>query len=202
MNVTNRQSTQIFTLMVAIATSLVITALPLETRADTWELRTTHEEVPGTREIESGKPLKAIKISKVYLTLVPPWRKVSVLTNLCIGHIMVNDFVQADHYCDQAVARKRENAVSHNNRGVLRAMQGDYTGAQEDFSVAADSECVSVQLVDVSDGSNIWAESYDRALTDIFAVQDEVSAAIIDALKVHVGAQRARGRPTGFSRLA
>ena len=54
---------------------------------------------------------------------------------------------------------------------------------------------ITAQLVDVSDGSHIWAESYDRNMTDIFAVQDDVAAAIIDALQIHVGGHPGRGRP-------
>jgi tetratricopeptide (TPR) repeat protein len=55
---------------------------------------------------------------------------------------------------------------------------------------------ITAQLVDVSDGAHIWSETYDRTLTDIFAVQDNVAAAIIDALRIHVGVNPARGRPT------
>jgi TolB-like protein len=55
---------------------------------------------------------------------------------------------------------------------------------------------VTAQLNDVSDGSHIWSETYDRTMTDIFAVQDDVAAAIIDALQIHLGMNPTRGRPT------
>jgi TolB-like protein/DNA-binding winged helix-turn-helix (wHTH) protein/Flp pilus assembly protein TadD len=55
---------------------------------------------------------------------------------------------------------------------------------------------ITAQLVDISDGTHIWSESYDRTMTDIFAVQDDVAAAIIDALQIYVGANPTRGRPT------
>ncbi len=55
---------------------------------------------------------------------------------------------------------------------------------------------ITAQLVSVSDGTNIWSESYDRTMTDIFSVQDDVAAAIIDALQIHVGTSSTRGRPT------
>ena len=58
---------------------------------------------------------------------------------------------------------------------------------------------ITAQLIDVSDGANIWSETYDRTMTDIFAVQDDVAAAIIEALQIHVGAIPTRGRPTGSS---
>jgi TolB-like protein/DNA-binding winged helix-turn-helix (wHTH) protein len=55
---------------------------------------------------------------------------------------------------------------------------------------------ITTQLIDVSNGAHIWSESYNRTLSDIFAVQDSVAAAIIDALQIHVGTLPSRGRPT------
>jgi adenylate cyclase len=43
---------------------------------------------------------------------------------------------------------------------------------------------VTAQLVDGRDGGHIWAERYDRDLTDIFAIQDEITHSIVDQLKV------------------
>ena len=36
---------------------------------------------------------------------------------------------------------------------------------------------VSAQLIDAETGNHIWAERYDRALEDVFAVQDEITSA-------------------------
>jgi adenylate cyclase len=43
---------------------------------------------------------------------------------------------------------------------------------------------ITAQLIDGESGDHVWAERYDRDLTDIFAIQDELSKAIVDALKV------------------
>ena len=43
---------------------------------------------------------------------------------------------------------------------------------------------ITAQLIDGKSGGHVWAERYDRELTDIFAIQDEISKAIVDALKV------------------
>ena len=43
---------------------------------------------------------------------------------------------------------------------------------------------ITAQLIDAATGAHLWAERYDRDLTDIFAVQDEVTAEIVKALKV------------------
>jgi len=43
---------------------------------------------------------------------------------------------------------------------------------------------VTVQLVNVADGYHLWSERYDRQLDDVFAIQDEISANIVKALRV------------------
>jgi adenylate cyclase len=43
---------------------------------------------------------------------------------------------------------------------------------------------ITAQLIDAATGGHLWAERYDRDLTDIFAVQDEVTRQIVDVLKV------------------
>ena len=48
---------------------------------------------------------------------------------------------------------------------------------------------ITAQLVDASNGFHLWSETYDRELANIFAVQDEIAAAIVGALKEHLGLQ-------------
>jgi TolB-like protein/Tfp pilus assembly protein PilF len=48
---------------------------------------------------------------------------------------------------------------------------------------------ITAQLIDVRSDTHLWSESYDRELENIFAVQDEISAAIIGALKEQLGLQ-------------
>ena len=43
---------------------------------------------------------------------------------------------------------------------------------------------ITAQLVNVADGSNLWTEKYDREVEDIFAIQDDISQAIVKALRV------------------
>ncbi|MFT7593329.1 MAG: adenylate cyclase [Paracoccaceae bacterium] len=45
---------------------------------------------------------------------------------------------------------------------------------------------ITAQLIDTATGGHIWADRYDRDLTDIFAVQDEVTLEIVNALKVQL----------------
>jgi len=43
---------------------------------------------------------------------------------------------------------------------------------------------ITAQLIDGATGGHVWAERYDRDLSDIFALQDEISQAIVAALKL------------------
>jgi serine/threonine protein kinase/thioredoxin-like negative regulator of GroEL len=45
---------------------------------------------------------------------------------------------------------------------------------------------VSTRLVNVANGYQIWAETYDRKLTDVFSVQDEIAAAVVAALRIRL----------------
>ena len=61
-------------------------------------------------------------------------------------------------------------------------------------SVRKEGDCVriTVQLNDVATGSHIWAERYDRGLADVFAVQDEITEAIVAAIEPHLYAAENR----------
>ena len=48
---------------------------------------------------------------------------------------------------------------------------------------AGDQVRITAQLNDVATGSHIWAERYDRSLADVFAVQDEITEAIVAAIE-------------------
>jgi len=49
---------------------------------------------------------------------------------------------------------------------------------------AADQVRITAQLIDATTGGHLWSERYDRSLTDIFVVQDEIRQKIVFALKV------------------
>src|SRR4029450_7714163 len=52
---------------------------------------------------------------------------------------------------------------------------------------------IAAQLVNVDNGYQLWSETYDRQLEDVFAVQDEISRSIVDALKLQLGGSGAQG---------
>ncbi|RUX65389.1 adenylate cyclase, partial [Mesorhizobium sp. M2A.F.Ca.ET.040.01.1.1] len=54
---------------------------------------------------------------------------------------------------------------------------------------------INAQLIDALSGKHLWAERFDRALEDIFAVQDEATAKIVEALLGRLRAPPERNRP-------
>ena len=54
---------------------------------------------------------------------------------------------------------------------------------------AGDSVHINVQLIDTANDGHLWAQSYDRDLKDIFAVERDVAQNIADALKAHLKPQ-------------
>ncbi len=61
--------------------------------------------------------------------------------------------------------------------GVRSVLEGSIRRAAKRVRITA-------QLVDAATGGHLWADRYDRDLTDIFEVQDDVTRRIVDALKV------------------
>lgn len=49
---------------------------------------------------------------------------------------------------------------------------------------SGDTIRITAQLIQADGGFHLWSQTYDRTLSDIFAIQDEISAAVVDALKV------------------
>ena len=54
---------------------------------------------------------------------------------------------------------------------------------------------VTAQLIDTASGVYLWSETYDRALRDVFAIQDEISRAIVGTLQVRLAGTFAPARP-------
>ena len=63
--------------------------------------------------------------------------------------------------------------------GVASVLEGSVRKVGNRIRIAA-------QLVNVANGYHLWSETYDRQLEDVFAIQDEISRAIVDALRVRL----------------
>jgi serine/threonine protein kinase/tetratricopeptide (TPR) repeat protein len=88
----------------------------------------------------------------------------------------------------KVIARTSAFAFKHKNEdirkiaetlGVSNVLEGNVRRAGNRLRVTA-------QLVNATDGMHLWSQRYDRDMTDVFAIQDEISRAISEALQVRL----------------
>jgi len=109
-----------------------------------------------------------------------------------------------EYFCD-GIAEEIINALTHvqDLRVVARTSAFSFKGKDMDvreighklnvntilegsIKKAGNRLRITAQLVDVADGYHLWSERYDREMEDIFAIEDEISLAIVDKLKVRL----------------
>jgi TolB-like protein len=75
--------------------------------------------------------------------------------------------------------------------GVSKVLEGSVRKAGIRIRVMA-------QLIEAANGTHVWSERYDRELADVFAVQDEIAAAITSALRVTLSGSSLRRHTPGL----
>ena len=110
-----------------------------------------------------------------------------------------------NEYFSDGLAEEIINALTHveNLRVTARTSAFAFRGSQQDVrhigetlkvgSVLEGSVRksgnrvrVSVQLIGTTEGNNMWSERFDREMTDVFEIQDEIAHAIVDTLKTRL----------------
>ena len=110
-----------------------------------------------------------------------------------------------NEYFSDGLAEEIINALTHvpNLRVTARTSAFVFRGAQQDVRKIGETLNVanvlegsvrksgnrvriSVQLISIADGSNLWSERFDREMTDVFEIQDEISASIVGHLKTRL----------------
>jgi TolB-like protein/Flp pilus assembly protein TadD len=76
-----------------------------------------------------------------------------------------------------------------NKLNVAHVLEGSVRKSGDDIRITA-------QLIKASDGYHLWSETWDRKLTDVFAIQDEIAAAVVDVLKVTLLGETPHSRVT------
>ena len=84
--------------------------------------------------------------------------------------------------------------ISRSTSWTFKGKEIDVDGIREKLDVshilegsirkAGNKVRITAQLIDARTNSHLWSETYDRTLDDIFAIQDEISAEVVDQLKL------------------
>jgi len=95
----------------------------------------------------------------------------------------------------------RTSAFAYKDRGVTAQQVGRELGVryvvEGSIRTAGDTVRITAQLVDTTTGYQLWTERYDRVLTDVFALQDDVTQQIVTALQ----ARLTEGEPARVGRV-
>ena len=89
----------------------------------------------------------------------------------------------------QVAARTSSFAFRNRDDDAIRIGQQLRVGHILEGSVRKDGRRVRItaQLIETGQGFHLWSDAYDRDLVDVFAVQDEIARAIVNALEPHLG---------------
>lgn len=89
----------------------------------------------------------------------------------------------------RVAARTSSFQFKGDNRDITEIAQALNVRHVLEGSVRKDGLAVRItaQLIDANDGFHLWSETFDRDLQNVFAVQDEISAAIVEALRDELG---------------
>ncbi|MEP7314041.1 MAG: protein kinase [Pseudomonadota bacterium] len=141
----------------------------------------------------------------------PPGASVAISPDVARASIAVLPFVNMSgdaeqEYFSDGLSEELINQLAHIDglRVTARGSAFEFKGRTQDVSSvgrslgvahilkgsirkAGDRMRVTVQLISAANGYNLWSETYDRALGDVFAMQDEIAAAVAARLGPTVG---------------
>jgi serine/threonine protein kinase/tetratricopeptide (TPR) repeat protein len=156
------------------------------------ELKVFKESITTTGEISRG-----VKTVTAPLAKEAEEKSIAVLP-----FVDLSPQKDQEYFCD-GLAEELINSLSHISELRVPARSSSFSFKGKDLDIREVGKTLSVetvlegsvrkagnrlritaQLINVADGYHMWSERYDRDMDDIFAIQDEISLAIVDNLKV------------------
>jgi eukaryotic-like serine/threonine-protein kinase len=160
---------------------------------------------PGAR-FQSMPELRAA-LGKIAIESVNPQPSIAVLPFANMSADKENEYFSdglAEEILNALAQIQGLKVIARTSSFAFRGKEQDITKIAETLRVktilegsvrrAGSRIRVTAQLIDATDGSHIWSERYDRELTDVFAVQDEIAAAIAGMLRDKLGSEQPRAR--------
>jgi TolB-like protein len=174
---TGRKLTAFIAVLGAVAAALMVFRL-VHSRGNSE----TGKEIAPTTEIESKSvavlPFENLSAEKANAYFAEGIQD-EILTRLSkIADLKVISRTSTQHY-ESVPGNLREIA---RQLGVAHILEGS-------VQKYGDSVRVNVQLIKAANDSHLWADTFDRKLTDIFLVESDIASAIADQLQVHLTGQ-------------
>jgi TolB-like protein len=101
-----------------------------------------------------------------------------------IAEEIINSLTQLDNL--KVIARTSTFAFKNKQEDIreIGKILGVNTVLEGSVQKVGNRLRITAQLINVEDGSQLWSEQFDRELEDVFIIQDEISEAIVDKLRV------------------
>ena len=171
-------------------------------------------------------PASAAPVAPSPATLPPSGMASGALSGKDVPSIAVLPFVnrsrdEDDEYFSDGLADELLNVLTkiRGLRVAARASSFQFKGKNEDLAVigeklnvatlldgsvrkAGNRVRISVQLVKAADRVQLWSETYDRSLDDIFAVQDDIAQSVVKELRTTLLGESADSKASGEAKAA
>jgi TolB-like protein/Tfp pilus assembly protein PilF len=171
-----------------------------------WDAKTVDHLVEGLRKAGLEIPDDAKQTSSGAVTTAP---SIAVLPFANMSDDKEQDYFSdglAEEIINLLAQISGLKVIARTSAFAFRGKEQDIRGIAEALGVSTVLEGsvrragsrirVTAQLINAADGSHLWSGRYDRELSDIFAVQDEISAAIAKALRVRLSHEASPQRYT------
>ncbi|MHC4218740.1 MAG: tetratricopeptide repeat protein, partial [Planctomycetota bacterium] len=165
----------------------------------TDELRDALRAVPKDAAVGGSRPAGPADTSEQSIAVLPFVNQSSDAENEYFSDGIAEEIINMLARIDGLRVAARTSAFSFKGRQV------DITEVGRTLNVATvlegsvrksgDRIRIAAQLVDAATGYPLWSERYDRRLDDIFVVQDEIAASILDKLRLSLGVESSDRRP-------
>ncbi len=181
-----------------------------------WESRFLDREPPGAdlaTDTPAVTPAAAAVLDAEEVDWLPPEKSIAVLpfVNLSgdpaqeyfsdgISEELLNVLAKLPQL--HVVARTSSFQFKGDNRDVTEIAQALRVRHILEGSVrrSGDRVRITAQLIDATSGYHVWSDNYDRELADIFEIQDDISSAIVESLRVELALRGASGFSPGVDR--
>ena len=162
------------------------------------EIRASHEKVVASlAELTGGPHVDAMSDSKIRPQQHPRKNSICVLPFVNMSGDAEQEYFSDGISEDIITDLSKVSAlfvIARNTAFTFKAKSVDVPQVARQLNVshvlegsvrkAGGRVRITAQLIDGATGGHVWAERYDRDLTDIFALQDEIAEAIVSALKL------------------
>ena len=174
---------------------------------ETEAIPTPIAERPGSgrHSARSTRPVAATAVPQASIAVLPFINMSADAENEFFADGISEEIINALSQIENLHVAARSSAFTFKGKHVdLRVIGGQLNVAtvlEGSVRRAGNRIRISAQLVKVADGYHLWSERYDREMSDIFEVQDEIAGSIAQRLKVTLKGNRQASERAGTDNL-